>query len=137
MQRALFPAITAQLPRRPERRLGLVEAIRHPAIWPVRLSPSDLCPLPQLPAGAVHAADAADGPAVMHHDIIIRRALAVEEHRAAKGERHGAGGKLATMPAENTAATPKIIAASLSAVPMLARQSGFFTLSQLLDRPRA
>jgi hypothetical protein len=43
ISRPLLPPIgTLPLPRRPERRLGLVQAIGHAAVRAVRRSPSDL-----------------------------------------------------------------------------------------------
>jgi hypothetical protein len=47
----------------------------------------DLCPLP-LAAGAAHAVNAADGPAVVADFVIVGPALAVEKNGAAEGEGH-------------------------------------------------
>ena len=47
---------------------------------------ADLGPLPQLPADAAEAENAADGPAFVADLMIVRPVLAVEEHGAAEGE---------------------------------------------------
>ena len=54
-----------------------------------RLEYPALCPSPQLPPSAAHAVDPADGSAVVADFVIIRPALAVEEHGAAKDEGQG------------------------------------------------
>jgi hypothetical protein len=81
--------ISAVSPRRPERRLCVIEAIGHAAVCAVgRLEYFALCPSPQLPAGAVHAVNPANRPPVMANLLIIRQFLAVEEDGAAKCEVH-------------------------------------------------
>jgi hypothetical protein len=63
----------------------------HVAVGAVRrLCQPALDPSPQLPAGAAHAINAANGPALVADFVIVRPALAVSKDGTAKGKGHRA-----------------------------------------------
>ena len=76
--------LLAPLPRRPERRLCLIQTINQTAAC--RRPRSDLVPAPAILRYVVHSTDAADYVALVDYVVIVRRAVAIRPDNGSERE---------------------------------------------------